>query len=93
MSDFPPPPSQRLLCIHNKSAKAWAELEEQLFGKEGPGVATLALSASRWILDRHEGPARMRKRMRFSVTHHTAVATKSKVTDMSEAMLLGIFDQ
>ncbi|XP_060096943.1 WD repeat- and FYVE domain-containing protein 4 [Heteronotia binoei] len=77
--------AQRLLCLHYKSAKAWAELKKQLFVREDPRRATLALPASRWILDRHEGPARMRKRMRFSVTHHTAVATKSKAQPPEES--------
>ncbi|KAL8186649.1 UNVERIFIED_CONTAM: hypothetical protein K2H54_003465 [Gekko kuhli] len=85
--------AQRLLCIHNKSAKVWAELEEQLFRREDPGGATPAHPASRWTLDGHEGPARMRKRIRLRVTHHTAVATKDTVTGMSEEMLLGIFYQ
>ncbi|XP_077207114.1 WD repeat- and FYVE domain-containing protein 4 isoform X2 [Paroedura picta] len=69
--------AQRLLRIHDKSAKAWAELEEQIFGREDLGRATSALPVSRRMLDRHEGPARMRKRIRVSATQDMAGATKS----------------
>ncbi|XP_054839943.1 WD repeat- and FYVE domain-containing protein 4 [Eublepharis macularius] len=76
---------QRLLCIHNKSAKAWADLEEQLFRREDPTGTSLVLSAPKWILDRYEGPARMRKRIWFNITDHTAVATKNKAHQTQES--------
>uniref|UniRef100_A0A670I2V6 WDFY family member 4 n=1 Tax=Podarcis muralis TaxID=64176 RepID=A0A670I2V6_PODMU len=55
--------AERLMCGYNKSAKAWADLEEQLVRRGGPWASALAPSTSRWILDGYEGPSRMRKRV------------------------------
>ncbi|XP_053165881.1 WD repeat- and FYVE domain-containing protein 4-like [Hemicordylus capensis] len=69
---------QRLLCVYNQSAKAWIDVEEQLFRRGGPWGSALVPSASRWILDGYEGPSRMRKRIRFRIIHHTLVALRNK---------------
>ncbi|CAH7126598.1 Wdfy4 [Phodopus roborovskii] len=48
-----------------KAAMAWARIREQLFGELGLwGQETSSTSCSQWELDRREGPARMRKRIR-----------------------------
>uniref|UniRef100_A0A8C2MGP4 WD repeat and FYVE domain containing 4 n=1 Tax=Cricetulus griseus TaxID=10029 RepID=A0A8C2MGP4_CRIGR len=48
-----------------KAAMAWARIREQLFGELGLwGQMTSSTSCSQWELDRREGPARMRKRIR-----------------------------
>ncbi|XP_061490749.1 WD repeat- and FYVE domain-containing protein 4 isoform X1 [Rhineura floridana] len=69
---------ERLMCVYNKSAKAWTNLEEQLFRRGGPWGSALVPSASRWVLDGYEGPARMRKRIWFTATYHTAVSMRNK---------------
>lgn len=66
--------------MHSKSAKAWTELEDRLFRQGalwGPAVAS---PVTRWALDAYEGPARMRKRIRFKIAHHTAEPLQNKVT-------------
>ncbi|XP_058527545.1 WD repeat- and FYVE domain-containing protein 4 isoform X2 [Ochotona princeps] len=56
---------QRWQCDNIKAAKAWARIQEQLFGELGLwGQATESPACSRWELDWREGPARMRKRIR-----------------------------
>ncbi|XP_060131096.1 WD repeat- and FYVE domain-containing protein 4 isoform X1 [Zootoca vivipara] len=75
--------AERLMCGYNKSAKAWADLEEQLFRRGGPWASALAPSTSRWILDGYEGPSRMRKRVWLRVTYHTAVSTRNKLHNSS----------
>ncbi|KAF6112259.1 WDFY family member 4 [Phyllostomus discolor] len=56
---------QRRRCGNVKAAKAWAQIQEQLFGELGlwrhPAEVT---PCSQWELDWREGPARMRKRLR-----------------------------
>ncbi|XP_076787564.1 WD repeat- and FYVE domain-containing protein 4 isoform X4 [Arvicanthis niloticus] len=48
-----------------KAATAWAKMQEQLFGELGLwGQMTESTGCSQWELDRREGPARMRKRIR-----------------------------
>ncbi|XP_049996650.1 WD repeat- and FYVE domain-containing protein 4 isoform X3 [Alexandromys fortis] len=48
-----------------KAAMAWARIQEQLFGELGLwGQMTKSTPCSQWELDRREGPARMRKRIR-----------------------------
>ncbi|KAH0510243.1 WD repeat- and FYVE domain-containing protein 4 [Microtus ochrogaster] len=48
-----------------KAAMAWARIQEQLFGELGLwGQMTKSTPCSQWQLDRREGPARMRKRIR-----------------------------
>lgn len=48
-----------------KAATAWARMQEQLFGELGLwGRMRESTSCSQWELDRREGPARMRKRIR-----------------------------
>ncbi|KAM5241310.1 WD repeat- and FYVE domain-containing protein 4 isoform 3-T5 [Hipposideros larvatus] len=56
---------QRWRCGNIKAAKAWARIQEQLFGELGLwGHMAEATPCSRWELDWREGPARMRKRIR-----------------------------
>lgn len=56
---------QRRKCGDIKAAKAWARIQEQLFGELGLwGQMAEATSCSWWELDWREGPARMRKRIR-----------------------------
>ncbi|XP_051693511.2 WD repeat- and FYVE domain-containing protein 4 isoform X2 [Oryctolagus cuniculus] len=56
---------QRWRCGDIKAAKAWARIQEQLFGELGLwGQAAESTPCSRWELDWREGPARMRKRIR-----------------------------
>uniref|UniRef100_A0A8C5NWV7 WD repeat and FYVE domain containing 4 n=1 Tax=Jaculus jaculus TaxID=51337 RepID=A0A8C5NWV7_JACJA len=56
---------QRRRCGNIKAAKAWAKIQEQLFGELGLwGPTSKATPCSQWELDRREGPARMRKRIR-----------------------------
>uniref|UniRef100_A0A673T1B7 WDFY family member 4 n=1 Tax=Suricata suricatta TaxID=37032 RepID=A0A673T1B7_SURSU len=56
---------QRRRCDNIKAAKAWARIQEQLFGELGLwGQTTEATLCSRWELDWREGPARMRKRVK-----------------------------
>ncbi|KFO33980.1 WD repeat- and FYVE domain-containing protein 4 [Fukomys damarensis] len=57
---------QRRQCGNIKAAKAWARIQEQLFGELGlwGQAAGEATPCSRWELDWREGPARMRKRIR-----------------------------
>ncbi|XP_070799266.1 WD repeat- and FYVE domain-containing protein 4 [Pituophis catenifer annectens] len=69
---------ERLLCIHSKSAKAWIELEDRLFRKGGPWGPAVASPVTKWALDAYEGPARMRKRIRFKIAHHTAEPLQNK---------------
>ncbi|ELK35227.1 WD repeat- and FYVE domain-containing protein 4 [Myotis davidii] len=58
---------QRQRCDDIKAARAWARIQEQLFGELGLwGSAAEATPCSRWELDWREGPARMRKRLRRS---------------------------
>ncbi|XP_023085965.1 WD repeat- and FYVE domain-containing protein 4 isoform X2 [Piliocolobus tephrosceles] len=56
---------QRRKCGNIKAAKAWARIQEQLFGELGlwnQGEETTHCSP--WELDWREGPARMRKRIK-----------------------------
>ncbi|XP_013364246.1 PREDICTED: WD repeat- and FYVE domain-containing protein 4 isoform X3 [Chinchilla lanigera] len=57
---------QRRRCGNIKAAKAWACIQEQLFGELGlwSWPAEKATPCSHWELDWREGPARMRKRIR-----------------------------
>ncbi|XP_045426593.1 WD repeat- and FYVE domain-containing protein 4 [Pipistrellus kuhlii] len=56
---------QRRRCGDLKAARAWARIQEQLFGELGLwGSGAEAAPCSRWELDWREGPARMRKRLR-----------------------------
>ncbi|XP_036079371.1 WD repeat- and FYVE domain-containing protein 4 isoform X5 [Rousettus aegyptiacus] len=56
---------QRRKCGDIKAAKAWARIQEQLFGELGLwGQMAEATPCSWWELDWREGPARMRKRIR-----------------------------
>uniref|UniRef100_A0ABM5FZY4 WD repeat- and FYVE domain-containing protein 4 isoform X1 n=1 Tax=Pogona vitticeps TaxID=103695 RepID=A0ABM5FZY4_9SAUR len=71
--------AERLLCAYNKSAKAWTNLEEQLFGKGGPWGPVFI--SSKWILDGYEGPARMRKRTRLNITCPTALPVRNKLSN------------
>ncbi|XP_062943018.1 WD repeat- and FYVE domain-containing protein 4 [Cynocephalus volans] len=56
---------QRQRCSNIKAAKAWARIQEQLFGELGLwSQMTEVTPCSKWELDWREGPARMRKRIR-----------------------------
>ncbi|KAM9197870.1 WD repeat- and FYVE domain-containing protein 4 [Dugong dugon] len=56
---------QRRRCGSIKAASAWARIKEQLFGELGLWGQTVgAAPCSQWELDRREGPARMRRRIR-----------------------------
>ncbi|KAM7072689.1 WD repeat- and FYVE domain-containing protein 4 isoform 1-T3 [Molossus nigricans] len=56
---------QRRRCGDVRAAKAWARIQEQLFGELGLwGQAAEATPCARWELDWREGPARMRTRLR-----------------------------
>uniref|UniRef100_A0A8D0HHU4 Uncharacterized protein n=1 Tax=Sphenodon punctatus TaxID=8508 RepID=A0A8D0HHU4_SPHPU len=71
---------QRLQCTYNKAAKGWEALQEQLFRRGGRWGSDSELLVSRWVLSEHEGPARMRKRIRYKVIHAAAAASgKSEV--------------
>ncbi|KAG8137761.1 hypothetical protein E2320_004976, partial [Naja naja] len=72
---------ERLLCHQSKSAKAWMELEDRLFREGGLWGSVVASPVTRWVLDAYEGPARMRKRIRFRTAHDAAAEpSPNKVT-------------
>ncbi|KAJ6661706.1 hypothetical protein lerEdw1_013228 [Lerista edwardsae] len=75
---------QRLQHVYNKAAKAWTNIKEQVLGRGGLWGSALAPSASRWVLDGFEGPARMRKRIRFSITHQTSMTVGNKAQQTHE---------
>ncbi|KAM3836501.1 WD repeat- and FYVE domain-containing protein 4 [Vipera latastei] len=76
---------ERLLCTHSRSAKAWTELEDRLFRNWGPWGSAVAPPVTRWVLDAYEGPARMRKRIQFKVTHDTAQPLQDKAPQTRKA--------
>ncbi|XP_078284484.1 LOW QUALITY PROTEIN: WD repeat- and FYVE domain-containing protein 4 [Rhinoraja longicauda] len=51
-------------CIVNRAAKDWARVEEQLLQERGLWGPSARMQQGAWILDKAEGPARMRKKMR-----------------------------
>ncbi|XP_021499136.2 WD repeat- and FYVE domain-containing protein 4 isoform X2 [Meriones unguiculatus] len=56
---------QRWKSSSIKAATAWARMREQLFGELGLwGQMSKSTPCAQWELDRREGPARMRKRIR-----------------------------
>ncbi|XP_027627322.1 WD repeat- and FYVE domain-containing protein 4 [Tupaia chinensis] len=56
---------QRRSCGNVKAARAWARIQEQLFGELGLwGQTAGATPCAQWELDWREGPARMKKRIR-----------------------------
>ncbi|XP_007478664.1 WD repeat- and FYVE domain-containing protein 4 isoform X2 [Monodelphis domestica] len=56
---------QRWKCGYSKAASEWAKMKDQLFNEWGLwGQKLETVPCSQWSLDWHEGPARMRKRIR-----------------------------
>ncbi|XP_025028372.1 WD repeat- and FYVE domain-containing protein 4-like, partial [Python bivittatus] len=87
--------AERLLCVYQKSAKVWADLEDQLFRKGGPWGSAVASPARRWVLDTYEGPARMRKRIQFKTAYDTAepLSNKAQQTQNSAPALVPLENQ
>lgn len=82
--------SQRCKCSDLSAAKAWARIQEQLFGELGLWApAAEAPPCSQWELDWREGPARMRKRLRRSSPRAAQRAEGPQVSPMLQGTEAG----